>query len=43
MNLLDVEAILIGCSKARAEFKGEEMTDVDRIFDQYIMKTLSII
>ena len=33
MNLLDVEAILIDCSKARAEFEGEEITYVDRIFD----------
>ena len=33
MNLLDVESILIGCSKAKAEFEGEEITDVDRIFD----------
>ena len=33
MDLLDVEAMLIGCSTARAEFEGEEITDVDRIFD----------
>ena len=33
LTLLDVEAMLIGCSKARAEFEGEEITDVDRIFD----------
>ena len=33
MNLLDVEAVLITCSKAKAEFEGEEITDVDRIFD----------
>ena len=33
MNLLDVEAMLITCSKARAEFEGEEIIDVDRIFD----------
>ena len=31
--LLDVEAMLIACSKARAEFLAEEITDIDRIFD----------
>ena len=33
MNLLDVEAMLIACSEARAEFLAEEITDIDRIFD----------
>ena len=33
LTLLDVEAMLIACSKARAEFEGEEITDIDRIFD----------
>ena len=33
LTLLDVEAMLIACSKAKAEFVGEEITDVDRIFD----------
>ena len=33
LTLLDVEAMLIACSKAKAEFVGEEITAVDRIFD----------
>ena len=33
LTLLDVEAMLIACSKARAEFEGEEITDIDQVFD----------
>ena len=33
LTLLDVEALLISARTIRAEFLGEEITDIDRIFD----------
>lgn len=33
LTLLDVEALLISARTIRAEFLGEEITDVDQVFD----------
>ena len=33
LTLLDVEALLISARTIRVEFLGEEITDIDRIFD----------